>query len=220
MDISMNKKRALIFGATGLTGRFVTEMLSTDKRFSEVVAFVRKKTNFNGSVIQIEFDTDNLSTVKSHIYGDYIFCCLGTTIKQAGSQENFRKVDLYLVEEIAKAARENNIASFTVVSSIGANAKSGNFYLRTKGQMEGGLKEAGFKDLHIMRPSMLLGMRPNSRPLEDAGKVLIKLATPLMIGKLKKYRPVHAADLARFMIETALTGHGSHIYESDIILNG
>ena len=220
MDITVNKKRALIIGATGLTGRFVIEMLSSDSRISEVIAFVRNKTNFNERVTQIEFDTDNLSAVKSQMNGDYVFCCLGTTIKQAGSQENFRKVDLYLVEEIAKAARENKVPSFTVVSSIGASAKSGNFYLRTKGQMEESLKGAGFKDLNIMRPSMLLGMRPNSRPLEDAGKVLIKLATPLMIGKLKKYRPVHAADLARFMIETALTGQGTHIYESDIILNG
>ncbi|MDY0343271.1 MAG: NAD(P)H-binding protein [Lentimicrobium sp.] len=220
MDLPVKKNSALVFGATGLTGRFVTEMLSKDTRFSEVVAFVRNKTNFNERVTQVEFDTDNLPAIYSKIKGDYVFCCLGTTIKQAGSRENFRKVDLYLVEEIAKAARENKVASFTVVSSVGASAESGNFYLRTKGQMEQSIKNAGFDDLHIMRPSMLLGMRPHSRPLEDAGKVLIKVVSPLLIGKLKKYKPVHAAELARFMIETALTADGTHIYESDIILNG
>ncbi len=156
----------------------------------------------------------------SKIKGDYLFCCLGTTIKQAGSKENFRKVDLYLVEEIAKAARENMVGTFSVVSSVGASATSGNFYLRTKGQMEESVKQLEFDNLLIMRPSMLLGIRPQTRFLEDAGKVLIKLMSPLMIGKLKKYKPVHAADLARFMIETALTVNGTHIYESDTILNG
>lgn len=219
MDVTVNKKRALIFGATGLTGRFVTEMLSNDTRFNEVTAFVRNKTNFNKNVSQVEFNTDNLAAINNLIKGDYLFCCLGTTIKQAGSKENFRKIDLHLVEEIAKMARQNHVPSFTVISSIGASASSRNFYLRTKGQMEQSIQNLGFKDLHIMRPSMLLGMRPNSRPLEDAGKVLIKLMTPLMIGKLKKYKPVHGAELASFMIETALEMHGTHIYESDMILN-
>ncbi|MDD2527686.1 MAG: NAD(P)H-binding protein [Lentimicrobiaceae bacterium] len=220
MESSFKKNKALVFGATGLTGRFVTELLSNDSRFNEVVAFVRNKTNFNDRVNQVEFNADNLSAVHSKIKGDYLFCCLGTTIKQAGSKENFRKVDLYLVEEIAKAARENMVGTFSVVSSVGASATSGNFYLRTKGQMEESVKQLEFDNLLIMRPSMLLGIRPQTRFLEDAGKVLIKLMSPLMIGKLKKYKPVHAADLARFMIETALTVNGTHIYESDTILNG
>ncbi|MDD3743924.1 MAG: NAD(P)H-binding protein [Lentimicrobiaceae bacterium] len=220
MTGSLTKKSAVVFGGSGLTGRFLTEMLANDSRFGEVTAMVRHKTNLNEKLTQLEFNPDNFPAVYDEIKADFIFCCLGTTIKQAGSKENFRKVDLYLVDEIAKAARQNNVTSFTVISSVGASPDSGNFYLRTKGEMEARLMKNGFEDLHIMRPSMLLGIRPHSRPLEDAGKILIKIFEPLMIGKLKKYKPVHAADLARFMIESTLSKQGINIYESDTILKG
>ncbi len=215
---TQDKLTAVIFGSTGLTGRFLTELLLKDDRYERLILFVRKESKvFHGKIKQVVFNPDRIEDILPQINGDQLFCCLGTTIKKAGSQEAFYKTDHHLVVDIAKASISNNIPVFTVISSIGANASSSNFYLSTKGNTEEVLKSFGFKTLNILRPSLLLGIRPDSRPLEEASKVIFKALGVLMLGEFKKYKPVHAEAVARAMIISANGNHGLNILESNEI---
>ncbi len=213
------KLTAIIFGSSGLTGRFLTELLLKDTRYDKLILFVRKEMPvYHGKIRQVIFDPDNISEKESEINGDQAFCCIGTTIKKAGSKEVFFKIDHDLVINLAKASFKKGIPGFTVISSIGANAGTSNFYLNTKGLMEEKLKSIGFKNLNILRPSMLLGLRSESRKLEEVGKVLMKALGFLLIGKLEKYKPVHAETVARAMINSANNNnHGTVIIESNSI---
>lgn len=211
-----NAKTALIFGASGLIGKFLTEQLANDDRYSKVIIFVRKKiTTAHPGVEQIIFNSSDFSTIDSKISGNHVFCCIGTTRAKAGSKDAFFKVDHDLVEKIAQYASRQKAESFVVVSSIGASPDSGNFYLHTKGLMEQSINTFQFNNVSIMRPSMLLGLRSEGRFLEDIGKVFSKLTAPLLVGKMRKYRPIHAADVAKVMRHAAFQEPGIHIYESD-----
>ena len=215
---SKSSKTALIFGASGLIGKFLTEQLANDTRYNKVIVFVRKKiSTLHPAVEQIIFNPSDFSTIDPKISGNHVFCCIGTTRAKAGSKDAFFKVDHDLVERIAQYASRQKAESFIVVSSIGANQQSGNFYLSTKGLMEQSIKTFQFNSIAIMRPSMLLGIRSEGRFLEDIGKVFAKLSTPLMVGKMRKYRPIHAADVASAMQYAAFQDSGVHIYESDKI---
>ena len=212
------KLTAIIFGGSGLTGRFLTELLLKDTRYDKLILFVRKEIPvYHGKIRQVIFDPDNISEKESEITGNQAFCCIGTTIKKAGSKEVFFKIDHDLIINLAKASLKNGIPVFTVISSIGANTKASNFYLNTKGLMEEKLKSIGFKNLNILRPSMLLGLRSESRKLEETGKVIMKALGFLLIGKLNKYKPVHAETVARAMIKAANLNNNVVILESDNI---
>jgi uncharacterized protein YbjT (DUF2867 family) len=212
------KLTALIFGSTGLTGRFLTELLLKDARYDRIILFVRKESkNYHGKIQQIVFNPDRIEEIKDRITGDQIFCCIGSTIKKAGSKEEFFKIDHHLIVNIAKAAISNGIKVFSVISSIGASSKSSNFYLKTKGLTEDVLQSLDFENLSILRPSMLLGIRSESRPLEEAGKVVFRILGKLMTGKLKKYRPIHAETVARAMIMAANQTLKVNLLESDKI---
>ncbi|MHC1774416.1 MAG: NAD(P)H-binding protein [Lentimicrobium sp.] len=210
------KLTALVFGSTGLTGNFLTEFLTKDSRYERIVIFVRKEIKlYHGKIKQVVFNPEKLEEIKHEIVGDQLFCCLGSTIKKAGSKEQFFKIDHHLVINIAKAAISNEIKTYSVISSIGANPKSSNFYLNTKGLTEEVLKSLDFENLNILRPSMLLGIRSESRPLEETGKVVFKALGKLMIGKFRKYRPIHAETVARAMIVSANQNLKVNILESD-----
>lgn len=219
---SMNdiKLTAIVFGASGLTGRFVVEHLINDIDYGEVRLFVRKELMINNTKIkQIVFDTDKLESFSNELTGDHLFCCLGTTIKKAGSKNNFYRIDHDMVERVAKIASHNKVKSFVVISSIGANRNSHNFYLKTKGQMEESIRTFHFNNLTIIRPSMLLGIRPEYRFGEEIVKKIFSLANPLMIGSLKKYRGIHASTVAKAMISLAKKSVGYKIIESDQLDN-
>jgi uncharacterized protein YbjT (DUF2867 family) len=212
------KLTALVFGSSGLTGRFLTELLIKDPRYDKIILFVRKESNnYHGKTQQIVFNPDKIEDIKERIAGDQLFCCLGSTIKKAGSKEDFFKIDHHLVVNIAKASKSNGIKTFSVISSIGASPKSSNFYLNTKGLTEEVLQTLDFENLSILRPSMLLGLRSESRPMEEAGKVVFRVLGKLMTGKLKKYRPIHAETVARAMIVAANQNLKVNILESDKI---
>ncbi len=211
-----NKLTAIIFGASGLTGKFVLEHLLYDNRYAEIKLFVRKELKVtSGKIKQILYRQDDMESVAQEIKGDHLFCCIGSTIKKAGSRDTFYKIDHDLVERIAKYASANKVASFVVVSSIGADHESRNFYLNTKGKMEESIKTFPFNNLSIVRPSMLLGIRHERRGLEEIGKIFGKLFAPLMVGSMRKYRPVHASTVAKAMIALANKPKGVNIVESD-----
>lgn len=148
-------------------------------------------------------DYTHLENLKIQTPIDDVFCCIGTTIKKAGSKESFKKVDLELPVAIAKLAADRKAEKLLVVSSIGAKAGSGNFYLRTKGEMEKEVLKIEGPLKTIIRPSMLLGERNEKRSAESFGQVLMKPLKLLMIGKLRKYKPIPAADVACAMIAIA-----------------
>lgn len=211
-------KTALVFGASGLIGKFLSEQLINDSRYSRVIIFVREKLQVaSPAVEQIIFNPEKFDEIEELFHRSHVFCCIGTTRKKAGSNEKFHKIDHDLVEKIAQNAARNKAEVFAVVSSIGASAESGNFYLRTKGLMELSIKTFQFSNISIFRPSILLGMRNESRILENIGKRIAVLTSPLMVGKLKKYKPIHAAVVAKAMISSAFNGKGIFIYESDEI---
>jgi len=215
-----NTRKALIIGATGLIGGYCLETLLEDSGYSEVTALVRKpilKTHRKLKTVITQFSNleDQLASIKAHD----VFCCLGTTIKKAGSQEAFKQVDFSLVVTIAELMRKKGSEQFLVVSAMGANTNSKVFYSQVKGEMEQSLQDLDYPCLRIIRPSLLLGPREEFRFGEKIGAILSPILSPLLFGPMKKYRPVKAEAVARFMVAIANKQPrlGNHIYESDIL---
>ena len=209
---------ALVAGATGLTGGHLLTQLLKDDRYSRITSLVRKaspKTNRNR--LQLVVDFNKLPTLSK---ADDAYCCLGTTIKKAGSQAAFRKVDFEFVVNFARAARNAGAHRFMVVSSIGANAQSSIFYSRVKGEMENALREIGFGALHIFQPSLILGERKEQRAAERLGIAVFNVMGVAMLGPMRKYRPINSTTIAKAMIEAAFSDSvGTNTYQSDAIEN-
>lgn len=211
-------KIALVFGATGMVGRELTNLLLTDNRYVKVKVFVRKSLQINHPKLQEIVDELKEPEAISHeISGDHLFCCLGTTIKKAGSEKKFEWVDLELPTRIADIASINKISSFIIISSIGASTKSSTFYLRTKGAMENRIMGINFNKIHILRPSMLMGKREEFRFGEEAGKVVMKSLSFLFLGSLRKYKPIESGRVALAIIILANSAYPHVIVESDQI---
>jgi uncharacterized protein YbjT (DUF2867 family) len=164
-------------------------------------------------------DFTNLEKTLSSAAANDFYCCLGTTIKKAGSQENFSKVDFSLVVDMARVMKERGAEQCIVISTMGANSTSKVFYNRIKGEMEEALKRLDFPCLRIIRPSLLLGHREEFRFGEKVAILMSPFWKLFLVGSLKKYAPVEAEAVARFMVKVAHEGPvmGVHIYESDHI---
>ncbi len=211
------KKTAVVFGATGLIGKELVKALLSDDSYEEVTVVVRSPLVLPDSKLsQIRLtDFSGLSGLKGKLKSGSWFCCLGTTIKTAGSQEAFAKVDLGMPKAIAGLAEAASAESLVVISSIGANASSSNFYLRTKGEMEKAVRDIYKGNLRFVRPSILMGDRVEFRLAESVSAVFIKALGWMMVGPLRKYRGIKAVDLARAMIIISDGPAGKMIYESD-----
>jgi uncharacterized protein YbjT (DUF2867 family) len=216
----MNNRKAIIVGATGLIGSSCLQYLFHDPTYSEVIAIVRRPLLKNHRKLkEVITDFSNLDKTLSTVTANDVFCCLGTTIKKAGSQEAFKKVDFSLVLEVANLMRKQGAEKFIVISAIGANRSSKVFYNRIKGEMEEALKGLGYPCLRIIRPSLLLGHREEFRLGEKIGILMSPFWKLLLIGSLKKYRPVEADAVARFMVKVAHNEPiaGVPVYESNQI---
>ncbi len=211
----MQKKTAILFGAPGLTGSHVLTKLTQDDRYEVIKVFTRTMPDIKSDkLLIINTGLEDIEQYSEEISGHDLFCCLGTTIKKAGTKENFRKVDLEWPAIISSIASRNGIPNFLIISSIGADPDSSNFYLRTKGEAEKAVQQYGFKKIVILRPSMLLGKRKEFRLLEETGKVLMNPLKFLFRGKLKKYRPIEAERVAKAMIKFANITTSKSIFES------
>jgi len=210
-------KTALIFGASGLIGNYLVHHLCESRHYREVLSFSRHTISFRHDKLkQIITDLKDVSALKSDLQGHDVFCCLGTTIKKAGNQKNFRKIDFDLPVQLARLSEENKIRGFFVVSSIGANSTSSNFYLRTKGEMEKEVLDCGIPRIAVVRPSMLLGKRNEFRFGEQAGKILMLVFSVFLLGKYRKYRAIEAETVAEALIKIANDDYSDQdIYESD-----
>lgn len=209
-------KTAIVLGATGLIGKKVTEHLLKNDNYSTVIILVRKPLNINHPKLkQHIFNYDAIDNTL--LKGDDLFCCLGTTIKTAGSKEAFRKVDLDYVVNVAKASKGNGINHFAVISAMGANKNSTVFYNQIKGEMEEAIKAIGFDSTYVIRPSLLLGNRKEFRFGELIGKFFM-ITLSFLIPK--KYRAIYDVQVAISMIHfMSHTEHGYFIKENDELLN-
>lgn len=213
-------REAAILGASGLVGRYCLEALLSSREFEKVTALNRRGLPDlkHPKLTQRVANLWELAPSDFDGFTD-LFCALGTTIAKAGSQQEFRRVDHDLPLNIAKAAVSSGVQRFVLVSSIGADPASKNFYLRTKGELEQDLSVLGFQGLYIFRPSLLLGRRQEVRPLEI---VAIRFAPALNLvlwGALKRYRPVAARNVGRAMVAAAeTTVPGTFIYTYKEIL--
>lgn len=212
----MNARIALVFGSTGLVGNLLLEELIRSEIYSGVIIFVRRASNIsNSKAEEIVMDFSIPEKYSGLIKGNDIYICLGSTIKKAGSVANFEKIDRDMPVKLASIAKANGVEKIAVISSVGANRLSGNYYLRVKGEMEQGLLDLNFSQCVIARPSMLLGERNEKRFGESVGKFLMKIINPFISGKFKKYKGINGQDVARAMIAAMQESSFKTIYESD-----
>lgn len=198
------KKTALIFGATGLVGNLCLEMLVASNLYSKIIVLSRKRITpplLNVENIITDFET--LELIKNSIQADDIFCAMGTTIKKAGSQEKFTKIDYEIPLQIAQIAKANGAKKFVLVSAIGADANSKIFYSRTKGNLENAIEKLNYESLIILQPSILLGEREDFRLGEIVGKSVMKSLSYFFVGSLKPYKGIEAKTIAKAMVAKA-----------------
>ncbi len=191
---------ALVVGATGLVGRECMRQLAARPEFASVTALVRRPLpdDLQGAKVRtVLVDFDHLDSLGDGVRATHLVSALGTTIKQAGSQERFRQVDFGYPLRAAQLARAAGVRHFLLVSSIGADPGSRTFYLRIKGELEAAILALGFPAVTIVRPSLLLGDRQEFRLGEE-------IATRLAWAFPRKYRPVHVRDVAGALVQAAV----------------
>jgi len=208
-------RTALVAGASGLVGGHVTRLLLDDPRYDRVTVLARRDLPLAGKkLVKRVVDFDRLAHITDFPRVHDVFCCLGTTIRQAGSEAEFREVDYTYVMELARVALRHRAAQFLVVTTVGADPHSRMLYSRVKGEVEDALRRLQFDGVHIFRPSLLLGARAQSRPAERMAMVLSPLVAWMLVGPLARYRPIRAATVARAMVRAAHPAQrGVHVYE-------
>jgi len=209
---------ALLAGASGLVGGQLLALLLQSPHYTRVHALSRRPLLFDHPRLAnrvVRFEASLQAQLKGLQCQD-AFCCLGTTIRDAGSQAAFRAVDLDLVLEFAQLALGCGAQRLVVVSSLGANTASKNFYLRVKGEMEKALEGVSLRALDILQPSLLLGSRRNPRLLELGAQLAMQLLNPLLLGSWSRLRAIPAATVAAAMCGAALSGRrGTYRYTHD-----
>ena len=196
--------RVMLLGATGLTGGKVLQGLLGREEVTQVVALVRHKLpTLHDKLAQHEVDFDRLEDHAELFDVDVIICCLGTTIKKAGSQDQFRKVDLGYPMKAGELGRSRGVRAFILMSAIGASSSSTIFYNRVKGELEDALRDLDYPYLSIYHPSLLLGDRKEQRTAETLGIKAMPLVNRLLIGPLDKYRGIEAQTVASAMVNEA-----------------
>jgi uncharacterized protein YbjT (DUF2867 family) len=212
----MNSRTALLAGATGLIGSQLLPLLLASERYSRVTVIGRRPValthpKLNNQVV----DFDNLALSATLLAADDIYCCLGTTMKEAGSREAFRKVDYEYPLALARLAREQGALQYSLVSAIGANRASRYFYNRTKGEVEDDTSSINYKSIHIYRPSLLKGPRASSRLGESTANVF---GTAFSLLVPKRYRPIKSIKVARAMLSYASREEdGIYFHPSDTL---
>lgn len=190
--------KSIVLGSTGLIGKHLLSYLG-EKDLSVIAISRRPIDDIPKNVSPMIIDFDEFLD-QGHLPDcKHIYICLGTTIKKAGSQESFKKVDLDYCLGFAKKARESGATTISLVTSVGANADSKNFYLKTKGKLENEIKAMGFDSVNIFQPGLLLGNRDEIRPLEFLGQYGSFLLNMFLFGSLKKYRSIEASKVAHAM---------------------
>jgi len=220
MAEASKQRIAWVIGASGLVGSQLLPVLLNSGAYERVVALSRRPLRLDhprlaNRILRFE----NLEKELASLSCTDAYCCLGSTIKQAGSREAFRAVDCDLIVRFARYARASGAVALAVVSSIGADIGAKNFYLHVKGETEIALQALRFPALHIFQPSLLLGSRRELRAGEALARLVAPLVNPLLLGKLQPYRAISARQVAAAMAAAVLSGRrGTQRYTfADII---
>ena len=212
-------KTALVIGSSGLIGSELLDLLLASSNYAKVITFVKRDTGIqHAKLTQHIIDFDQPEAYHKLVVGDDLFCTIGTTIKKAGSKDAFRTVDFEYPKQFAIYAIENKVKNFYLVSSLDANAKSANFYLKTKGEIQDFLKTCTFESVSILQPSLLIGNRTEFRLGEKVGAFFMKAFSFVFQGNFKKYKPIEAVTVAKALVEIGKKeSKGFTIYKSDEI---
>ena len=212
-------KTAIVFGSSGLIGGHLLEQLIKNDNYNKIKIFVRSKPVINEPKIEIiKTDFNDLENHKEDVKGDDCFFCIGTTKQNSPDKNEYQKVELDIPKKIAQIARTNSVNSFIFISSIYANPKSSGDYVKFKGIVEEELKKLNFTNLGILRPSFLMGDRKENRAGEKIGILTFRLLSPLLLGPLKKMKPINSEKVAKAMIKIANENLRKTIFESDEIV--
>ncbi|TBR22757.1 hypothetical protein EPO15_07290 [bacterium] len=202
---------SVVLGGSGLVGGELLKVIGS------ATALVRRPLTAPAGVVVSVVDFANLPP--GALSASDLYCCLGTTIAKAGGQAAFRAVDYDLPLALARKASSEGARRLFLVTANGANARSSVFYNRVKGELEEAVSALGFATVHILRPSLLLGARNESRPAEAVAQRLAPFLSPLMVGPLRRYRPIEAAAVARAMVALAAGSEtGVRVHENERLL--
>ena len=212
----MERTVSMVAGSTGLVGKaLVNNLVSKGQAVRALVRTQENTTNPLLEYLRIDFDNFQLPEEKWIDVKD-LYICLGTTIKKAGSKEAFQKVDINYCLEVAKEAQKFGVSNVSLITSLGSDEKSSNFYLKSKGIIENYISELDFDSIAIHRPGLLIGARPELRLAELLGqKIYPFLINPFLMGYLRKYRCVDGDILAKAMINLSGTKKGTNFYYFD-----
>jgi uncharacterized protein YbjT (DUF2867 family) len=215
-----DERQALLVGASGLVGGYCLQALLAEPAYSRIILLNRRALPAVSRPRLVERIVDFEKPTAGDVAGsDDIFCALGTTIHKAGSQPAFRRVDLDYPLAAARLARQAGAKQFVLVSSVGADPASKNFYLRTKGELEQEIGKLGFPAVHIFRPSLLLGKREEFRSGERVVQAIAPALNFAMVGGLRRYRAIQAAAVGRAMVAAAREeSRGVFVHEYSAIL--
>ena len=219
----MNEQTAVVVGATGLIGSQVVEELLNDNDFGIVRTLTRRPMKIIHPKLQQQIVNFNDLNDYSEKFGegDVIFCCIGTTNKKVnGDNTAYEKIDFGIPVNAAEIGISKNFKKYLVVSAIGANENSSNFYLQLKGKTENALKEFSFSNLSIFRPGQLLGKRNEYRRGEKKLQAATKFMSRFLFGSLKKYHSINAKDVAKAMVkESKQNNTGVRYFEYTQMMN-
>lgn len=213
-------RTALIAGATGLVGKATVYALLESNAYSRVTVLVRKPLPMKHHLLhQIIVDWDQLENNQHDLVADDVYCCLGTTMRNAGSKEAFRKVDFTYPLNLATICLQNKASQYLLVSAMGANPQAVVFYNQVKGEIEKAITSLGFETVTIVRPSLLLGNRKEFRVGEIVAKTIMRLLNIIMVGPLLKYKAIEPKVVAKAMLQLALQGNkGVVVVENNTLL--
>jgi len=212
-------KTAILLGATGLTGGLLLEKLIADASYEKIKLFSRSSAHITSNKVE-EYLVDllNLEASKNQFFGDEVFCCIGTTAAKTIDKKKYKSIDYGIPVAAAKLAKQNNINTFIVLSSMGADVSSSVFYSKTKGEMERDVLAQKIPQTFVLRPSLIGGRRKEFRLGEKIGKVFMTALNPFLIGNYEKYKIIHPETIANCMIVLAKNPENETIISSDKIV--
>ena len=203
-------KKAIVFGSSGFIGSYLLSELLNNDAYEQVIILVRKSLNITHPKLKTLIgDFHSLPILKDRIVADEVFITLGTTNKNTPDKNEYYQIDHDYPVLAARMAKENGARSIFVVTAVGANASSGIFYIRTKGETERDIIALDFKHTHIFRPSMIMGNRKEKRSLEKVFIHIWSVINPVLMGKLNKYKGIEGKDIAKAMVTAANTPSGN-----------